>query len=395
MTTLLKPEGSDVTLFTPDDIPRGDHQRREPPPRAWSAKRLGITLIGAAMLVTVALTSIPLAFAIERPGPWWNTLGTNDEFADCSPTPTGTSDTPLISIDGATTYPTTGALDLLTVCLDGNTAESPNWFSVVRAYLTPSEAVFPAEYLFPPEQTPEQRDQENAVAMVDSQNEAVAAALTYLGYDVSSGVVVREVSLGMPAEGILEAGDVITAVDDMPVTTISELRDLLQTTPPSTPVIVSFVRDGEVTTKPIGLVDSDGSQVMGILGQTTYSFPFTVTINLNDVGGPSAGMMFALGIIDKLTPDSLTGGKTIAGTGTIDASGNVGPIGGIRQKMFSARAADATYFLAPIDDCDEVVDHVPEGLTVFAVRTLDDAVTALHAIAGDDTTSMDALPTCR
>jgi PDZ domain-containing protein len=125
---------------------------------------------------------------------------------------------------------------------------------------------------------------------------------------------------------------------------------------------------------------------------TAYEFPFEVDIQLDDVGGPSAGMMFALGIMDKLEEGSLTGGEAIAGTGTIDASGTVGPIGGIRQKLFGAERAGAEYFLAPADNCDEVRGHVPDGLRVFAVKTLDDALAALGAVSsGGD---LDALPAC-
>ncbi|MBN9170726.1 MAG: ATP-dependent serine peptidase containing a PDZ domain protein, partial [Microbacterium sp.] len=120
--------------------------------------------------------------------------------------------------------------------------------------------------------------------------------------------------------------------------------------------------------------------------------PIDVTIQLNNVGGPSAGMMFALGIMDTLTPGQLNGGKSIAGTGTITADGTVGPIGGIRQKLYGAKEAGASYFLAPDSNCDEVVGHVPSGLRVFAVKKLDDSLAVLDALrSGGD---LDALPTC-
>ncbi len=133
--------------------------------------------------------------------------------------------------------------------------------------------------------------------------------------------------------------------------------------------------------------------LLGIQLTNDYEFPIDVTIQLNNVGGPSAGMMFALGIIDTLTPGQLNGGENVAGTGTIDAAGTVGPIGGIRQKMYGAVDARATWFLAPESNCDEVVGHVPSGLRVFSVGTLDDALDVLTAVREDG--DLDALPTCR
>jgi len=132
--------------------------------------------------------------------------------------------------------------------------------------------------------------------------------------------------------------------------------------------------------------------LIGITLRTDYDFPIDVTIQLDNVGGPSAGMMFALGIIDTLTEGELNGGQNVAGTGTIDAAGTVGPIGGIRQKLYGARDAGAEFFLAPAANCDEVVGHVPDGLQVIRTATLDESLDALEVIA--DGGDLDALPTC-
>jgi PDZ domain-containing protein len=112
----------------------------------------------------------------------------------------------------------------------------------------------------------------------------------------------------------------------------------------------------------------------------SFKFPFQVKINIGNVGGPSAGMMFALAIIDKLTPSNLTGGKFIAGTGEIEVDGAVDPIGGIQQKMAAARAAGATVFLAPADNCSDTAGSVPAGLRVVKVSTLRGAIGALKAV---------------
>jgi len=122
---------------------------------------------------------------------------------------------------------------------------------------------------------------------------------------------------------------------------------------------------------------ASGKWRVGLFISYRYTFPFNVKVDLGNVTGPSAGMMFTLGIIEKLGPKSLTGGQHIAGTGTIDAAGNVGPIGGIQLKMKGASRAGAKFFLAPRDNCDEIVGHIPAGMQVVTVQNIDDALQAL------------------
>ena len=147
-----------------------------------------------------------------------------------------------------------------------------------------------------------------------------------------------------------------------------------------------------VQTRPVSSKGENPTPISGILAGGNYGFPVDVRIQLENVGGPSAGMMFALGIIDKLTVGELNGGAVVAGTGTISGSGEVGPIGGIQQKLYGARHAGATWFLAPASNCDEVTGHIPSGLTVFSVKPLDDALAALTAIESGSSTA--DLPSC-
>ena len=126
--------------------------------------------------------------------------------------------------------------------------------------------------------------------------------------------------------------------------------------------------------------DSGGKPIIGIEVQQQYKFPFTVTIDVGNIGGPSAGMMFALGIIDMLTTENLTGGKFIAGTGEITPAGQVEPIGGIQQKMAAARSAGATVFLTPSANCANTAGAVPAGLRLVKVSTLSQAVSDLEAL---------------
>ena len=231
--------------------------------------------------------------------------------------------------------------------------------------------------------------------MVDSQQEATAAALSELGYDVGAQVSVHSVMEDAAAQGVLQDGDIILEADGEAVADASDLRTVINEGE-GAPVALLIEREGEEQTVEVTpketTVDGQTLWLIGVNLITDYEFPIDVTIQLNNVGGPSAGMMFALGIIDTLTPGELNGGDNVAGTGTITADGTVGPIGGIRQKMWGARDAGAEWFLAPESNCDEVVGHIPGDLRVFAVEDLDDALAVLDAVREDG--DLDALPTC-
>ena len=179
---------------------------------------------------------------------------------------------------------------------------------------------------------------------------------------------------------MLKAGDVIEAVDGKPVTGESSLSSMITAHPAGTILQLEVLRAGKTLTIPVASKSSGGTAVIGVQVQEQYKFPFNVQITVGDIGGPSAGMMFALGIIDMLTPDNLTGGKFIAGTGEITAAGQVQPIGGIQQKMVGARDAGATVFLAPAGNCSDTAGAVPAGLRVVKVSTLSQAVSDLEAI---------------
>ena len=348
-------------------------------------RRRGWSILVVALVLGLVMSFIPSSYVIEQPGPVFNTLGSQEVAG---------KEVPVISITGQPTFPTDGALNMLTVSIVGSPSGTPNWAEVIRAYFDPSRAVIPLEAIYPPNVTNEQRNDDNAAQMVDSQQEAVAAALTNLNYSYDQLLGVTRVATGSPADGVLQSGDIIKTVNGAPVGTIGELRTAIATNGTQAPAAVEISRGGQVSTVSItpARSSSGSAPIIGVSVGTTFGFPFDVNIQLANVGGPSAGMMFALGIIDKLTPGSLTGGKDIAGTGTITPDGTVGPIGGIRQKLFGAREAGSTFFLAPAADCAEVRGHIPAGLSVFAVQTLDDSLAVLAAVSsGGDTSS---LPTC-
>ncbi|UJP11514.1 PDZ domain-containing protein [Microbacterium sp. KUDC0406] len=354
------------------------------------SRRLGVGVwaLVVALAALVALTFIPTPYVIQRPGPVFDTLGTAKD-ADGE-------QVPLIEVDGAETFPTGGTLDLTTVQVVGNRERTPSWAELAVAWVDPARAVVPIDVVFPEGVTSEQRDKQNAELMVNSQHEATAAALGELGYDVGAKVEVVEAVKDSPADGVLEAGDVIVAIDGQPVSSATVLREEVQK---SDGKAVELTVDRNGAEQQVSLtpekqtVNGTTTWLIGISLTTTYDFPIDVTIQLDNVGGPSAGMMFALGIIDTLTPGELNGGKNVAGTGTIEADGTVGPIGGIRQKLYGARDAGASVFLAPQANCDEVAGHVPDGLRVFSTETLEDSLHILDVISkGGDTSK---LPTCK
>nr|WP_221446972.1 S16 family serine protease [Microbacterium thalassium] len=347
----------------------------------------GTWALAVALVVLVVLTFLPTSYVIEQPGPVYNTLGT----ARASD---GT-DVPLISVDGAETYPTEGSLDLLTVQVVGNRERTPSWFELATAWFDPSRAVVPLTSIFPDGQTSDERTEQSAALMVDSQKEATAAALSELGYEVQPEFSVFSFVTDSASEGILEEGDVIVAANGTEIMDVDTLRGIVNDGGGAA-IELTIVRDGEQmdvsVTPQVTEVDGETTLLLGISLITDYEFPFDVTIQLDNVGGPSAGMMFALGIMDVLTPGELNGGEQVAGTGTITGDGVVGAIGGIRQKMWGALDSGADWFLAPEANCDEVVGHVPGDLQVFSVETLEDALSVLEAITDDG--DLSALPTC-
>jgi PDZ domain-containing protein len=351
-----------------------------------TATLLASTLTLIALLCVALLTPTP--YSEMSPGPTVNTLG--DYGGDT-----------VIQISGHRTYPAGGHLNMTTVRVTG-ADYSMNLVEAVMGWVRHDDKVVEHDTLYRRGQTSEQADRENAEEFSQSQDSAKVAALRELDIPVASRVIVAAVVKGGAAEGVLHAGDVIKAVDGTGVERADQVAKLVTEHQAGERVVFTLIRAAEakkkstrtervtLTTRKSG----DGGParaVVGIQAGIQHTFPFTIDIKLADVGGPSAGMMFALGIVDKLTPGSLTGGRFVAGTGTMDDDGNVGPIGGISLKTIGARDRGATYFLTPADNCAEAAKDIPGGLTLVRVKTLDDAMSALAAIKSGDAS---ALPSC-
>jgi Lon-like protease len=338
--------------------------------RRSTAQIVALVLIALGLLLA---TLVPMPYMVLSPGPVVNTLGT-------------LGGKPVITVTGATTYPTDGRLDLTTVSESGGPYGRVSFTHVLGGWIDPSVAVVPTAVLYPSNETQQQVEQENTADMLQSQDDAVVAALRHLGLPVTLTVTVESVTAGGPSDGHLKEGDRIVSVDGTPVSTGAEVRTAVGKHKPGDTVTFVVERSGAQVTVPVvaGSAPDDASRAMvGFLPRDGYTSPITVTVNVEDVGGPSAGLMLTLGIIDKLTAVQENAGAHVAGTGTIDADGKVGPIGGIRQKLAGARDAGATVFLVPSANCAEALMHVPDGLRLVKVTDVDDALSGMaSAVAG-------------
>lgn len=333
----------------------------------------------AALGLGIAVGTLPVPYVIESPGPTYNTLGESQGH-------------PVINVSGHETYPAAGSLDLTTVYVDGGPTGSVSILSAFSAWLDRSKAVYPVELIYPTGTTREEAQEQSAVAMATSQENAVASALNELRIPFGQQLQAADLSKDSASAGKIQQGDILKSINGKDIRALSVIQDELAAGR-GAPVSVTVERDGRPVTVEVTPKDNgQGRFILGIMLKYLFSFPFQVQISLDKVGGPSAGLMFSLGIIDTVTPGDLTGGKHVAGTGTISPDGSVGPIGGIGQKMRGARSSGATLFLAPAGNCDDVAGHVPDGLQVVRVENLSDARHAVElAGSGQDTS---ALPAC-
>jgi Lon-like protease len=343
-----------------------------------TARLLALVLVAVGLFV---LVSFPVPYVIQMPGPVFNVLGSSTAG-------------PLITISGAPTYPTAGQLDLTTVSEQGGPGNRVLISQLVSASLSASNSIVPTSLLYPDNQSAEQVNNDSSAQMAQSQDAAAIAALRYLGLPVTLTVTVGAITAGSPADGHLQTGDRIISVDGTPVTTADDVHKAVVKHQPGEQVVFVVERDGKTVTVPLTTVESTDSgpkrSVVGFSVAVGYTSPVKVTIALDDVGGPSAGLMFTLGIIDKLTQPQENGGKHVAGTGTMDENGKVGAIGGIRQKMAAARADGATIFLVPAANCGEAMMQVPEGLRLVKVTDVTDALSGMSAAV----TGQGTAPSC-
>jgi len=338
----------------------GESRRGRRSLAGWATLSLFLIAFGGVFLM-------PTGYVIERPGQVFNVMGE-------------INDQPVISSSDLEIYPSESRFDITTISLVGNREATPNWVQVLAAWIDPEQIVLPLDEVYPPNRSTQEIRAESSAQMEISQQDAIAVALRELGYRVPRNLYVSSVIEGAPASKLLVGGDFVLQANQVVVTTFEELREQIQLSLGAEMTIL-VIRDGKEVTVNITPEFRDDAYVIGAMIGYTYDFPASVTLQLGDVGGPSGGLIFSLGIIDALTPGSLAGDKHVSGTGTISPSGAVGPIGGVDLKMLAARDAGADLFLAPFANCDEILGAIPSGLNVVAVRDLSEAKSAVEALA--------------
>ncbi|PBC52724.1 PDZ domain-containing protein [Rhodococcus sp. ACS1] len=331
-----------------------------------------VTLLAAlAPIVVLGIlgTVITVPFVALGPGPTFNTLGE-------------VGGEQVVAIAGTDVDDTTGHLNMTTVAV----RDDLNVFEAFGLWASGRQGIVPREEVYPPDKSKDEVKQENDADFQQSEDSAELAALHFLGKPVD--LRIAKVGEDGPSQGLLREGDVLVSVDGKPVSTVGGVQEAVADVAPNTEVPIVIRRDGAETTVRVVLgarPDDEAKGYLGITPEEVPDVPFTIDFNLADVGGPSAGLMFTLAVIDKLSPGELNGGKFVAGTGTIDSDGDVGPIGGIKYKLIAASEAGAETFLVPAKNCDEARQGAPDGLRLVKVENLDGAVDALEAVnAGAD-----------
>ena len=326
-----------------------------------------LTLMVALVPILVfglLLGVVTVPFVALGPGPTFDTLGEYDGK-------------PVVAIEGTPVKPTSGHLNMTTV----SQRDGLSLGQALVLWGSGSQQLVPRDLVFPPEKSREDIEKTQSADFQNSEDNAEYAALSFLKFD--RAVTVEKVTDPGPSVGKLQVGDAVDKVDGIPVPDIATFTKLLKATKPDQEITLDFRRKnsppGTATVK-LGRNDDRDYGYLGIAVLDAPWAPFTIDFNLANIGGPSAGLMFSLAVIDKLTTGDLNGAKFVAGTGTITGDGKVGPIGGITHKMSTAAEAGATVFLVPADNCDDARTVAQDSMTLIKSETLTQTVEALNTL---------------
>jgi PDZ domain-containing protein len=352
-------------------------------------KQTWTAAVAALLFVTLAavIAMVPVPFVSWSPGSTYNLLGTVQAEG-------GAAELEAIRIEGAATHPTDGEVRMATVSV--TRADSALTLpEALLSYWTPSREVLPRDAVYRPGVNAGELQDDSLRLMDDSQTTAVVAALRVAGIKVEELPMVTRVSLSGPAHDQLMPGDLIVAVDNQPVESIADVQELIAAHSIGEAVKFNLIRDRRELSKTVTTRASSTSPPTPSIGvglDKGFRFEPRVVFNLDPaIGGPSAGLPFAIAIYSMLTPDQLLEGRIVAGTGTLDASGRVGQIGAVQEKIAAAVRDGATVFLLPTANCvDAEVEH--EGLQLVPVDNLGDALAALETLK--DPAKAGTVPRC-
>ncbi len=330
-------------------------------------RRISTLLVALAPIVAfgVLLALVTVPYVSLGPGPTFDTLGEVEGKE-------------VVEIEGTEVQPTTGHLNMTTVSQRDNLTLG----QALTLWVSGREQLVPRDLVYPPDRSKDEIDEANNQEFKRSEDSAEYAALGYLKY--APAVTVETVSKDGASKGKLNEGDAIDGVDGVPVTSLDQFQSIMEKTEPDQEVVLDFRRKNAAPGVTTIKLRSNPDKPHGYLGIGVVEAPwapFTIDFNLANIGGPSAGLVFSLAVIDKLTTGELSGSKFVAGTGTIDADGKVGSIGGITHKIVAAQEAGATVFLVPADNCEEAKSAHEDGIDLVKVANLGDAVDALNALS--------------
>ena len=286
-----------------------------------------------------------------------------------------------IEIENVQTYEYEGNLYQLTVRRD-----EANYFVYAWARLNSQIDLYPREVILPDGVTPQELSEISIQNMMTSENVAIAVALDSLNYDIQSegdGVLVVGLLDDSPVKDKLIKNDLIVSINNELVKSVSEFISMLRTYEIGDTVNIGLIRNEQeliIETKLIEHVEYENEPMVGFLASTPnqqFIFPFEVDIKTGNVGGPSAGMMMALNVYNLLTEDDITNGKKIAGTGTIEIDGSIGPVGGVKQKVIAAKRANAGLILVPTANYEEASVFADDNTQIVAVDSFDNALNVI------------------
>ncbi|MGK0540347.1 YlbL family protein [Propionimicrobium lymphophilum] len=351
-------------------------------------KRFFVTLTAAFLLVVCSLIIglTPIPFVSWQPGQTIDVFGSDNNGR-------------LVQVEGIKTYDTTGELIVPTVSV----TSSQTFLSLPQAvisYFKKDSSVLPRDYVYPLEPSKSGKDTKNRLEdernkqMSDSQDAALVAALSLAGQPVQQTVKVKRVSSSGPAADKLNAGDTVRSLNGIEVKTKTDSQAIIKGLRPGDELEIALTRQGEALTVKISTVAGNENPQAARIGaefEDSYQHPASAKYRINkDVTGPSAGLLFALGIYDSITPEDIIAGRSISGTGKISPSGDVRAVGGIRQKIFAAESAGAEYFLVPAGNCADI--DTETSMKLIKVSKLDDAVSSLKLL--EDPNNLEKVPTC-